>query len=53
MRLPWYDQLERIVAPTEKVSTAILIALTVITVLVIWKGSAVVKAGWLVYWVSP
>ena len=51
--LPWYSKLQKIVAPTEGVSTLVLIGIIAITIFVIWKGDAVKKALWAVYLVSP
>jgi hypothetical protein len=52
-RLPWYSDIEAILAPTERASTLALLAIIAITVVIAWRGSATVKAAWLVYIVSP
>jgi hypothetical protein len=52
-KLPWYDTIERTLAPTERASTYALLAIIAITAVIAWKGSATVKAAWLVYIVSP
>lgn len=51
--LPWYGALKRVVAPTEAVSNAALIIIAIVTLLILIKGDAVVKAAWAVYVVSP
>lgn len=53
MELPWYSKLESIVAPTEKASNTALIGIAVICLLLAWKGDAVMKAGFVVYLLSP
>jgi hypothetical protein len=51
--LPWYPALQRIVAPSEGVTNAVLVLMVLVTLLILWRGDAVVKAAWAVYWVSP
>jgi hypothetical protein len=52
-KLPWYDSIERVLAPTERASTYALLAVIAITAVIAWKGNATIKAAWLVYIVSP
>ena len=52
-KLPWYDKLEKIVAPTEGAANLALIALIVITAVILIWGKPIVKAAWAVYLVSP
>lgn len=50
---PWYAKIESVLAPTERAATLALLAVIAITAVIAWKGSATVKAAWLVYIVSP
>lgn len=50
---PWYNRLEQAVAPTEAASNLALVILATATLLILWKGSPVLKAAWVVYLVSP
>lgn len=50
---PWYTKLEQAIAPTEDASNLALIILLAITLIILLKGSPVLKAGWVVYLVSP
>ena len=50
---PWYSRLERTVAPTEAAANLSLAILIAISLVILWKGSPLLKAGWVVYLVSP
>lgn len=52
-KLPWYDAIERVVAPTEPVADLMLVVIVAVTVLVLLRGSSTAKAAWVVYVVSP
>lgn len=52
-RLPWYSRIERIVAPSEPVTNVVLGVIVLVTLLVLVRGNATVKAAWAVYMVSP
>ena len=51
--LPWYGTLRRVVAPTETVSNMALVIIAIVTLFILWRGDAVLKAAWAVYVVSP
>lgn len=51
--LPWYSKLRAIVAPSESVSNVTLVIIAIVTLLILLKGDAVLKAAWAVYVVSP
>ena len=50
---PWYSKLEHAIAPTEQAANLSLVILVAITLMILWKGSPVLKAAWVVYLVSP
>ena len=50
---PWYSKLERAVAPSEPAANLALATLIVISLIILWRGSPILKAGWVVYLVSP
>lgn len=50
---PWYRSLRHLVAPTEKTANLVLLSLIIASVIILWKGDAVVKGLWVVYLVSP
>jgi hypothetical protein len=52
-RPPWYDTIERTLAPTERAATIGLLVFVAVTLVIAWRGSATAKALWLVYVVSP
>ena len=51
--MPWYGDVERALRPLDPYMSFILVGLATITLLVAWKGDAVVKSAWLVYLISP
>lgn len=51
--LPWYDDLKRIVAPTEGAANLALALIIVASIIILLRGDAVVKAAWVIYLVSP
>lgn len=51
--LPWYGTLKRFVAPTESVADVSLVIIAIVTLYLLWRGDAVLKAAWVVYVVSP
>lgn len=52
-RLPWYNKLEKIVAPTEGAANLALIIIIAITAVILIWGKPIMKAAWVVYLVSP
>jgi len=52
-KLPWYDKVRDIVAPTEQAANMVLIAILTITVIVLVKGNPTIKAAWAVWLVMP
>jgi hypothetical protein len=52
-RMPWYSRVERIVAPTETASDVALVLILAVTLWVLIRGNAAIKAAWTVYVVSP
>lgn len=51
--LPWYNDLKKIVAPTEPVTNTVLVIIIVISILILIWGDELQKAAWVVYVVSP
>lgn len=52
-KLPWYDKLEKIVAPTEGAANLALVILIAISLVILIWGKPLMKAAWVVYVVSP
>lgn len=52
-KLPWYNKLESIVAPTEGAANLFLIIIIIACLVILLKGNAVAKAAFVVYLVSP
>lgn len=52
-KLPWYNKLESVVAPTEDAANLALLFLIVVSILILIKGSPLIKVAWVVYLVSP
>jgi hypothetical protein len=52
-KLPWYNKLRETVAPTEPITNFFLILVIAISIVILIKGDAAMKALWVVYLVSP
>ena len=52
-KLPWYNKLRSVVAPTEPITNMVLVILIVISIGILLWGDELIKAGWVVYLVSP
>jgi hypothetical protein len=50
---PWYKGFEQALSPIEGHTTAVLLAIAGITVVIALRGDAVTKLAWLVYLISP
>lgn len=51
--MPWYNAIEKALKPVEGYTTALLVGLAGITLVIAWKGDAVTKMAWFVYLISP
>lgn len=51
--MPWYKQLEQIVAASEPVTNIALAVIIIISILLLLYGHPAAKALWVVYLVSP
>lgn len=49
----WYDWLEKTVAPTDDAVKLLLVAVIVVSVFMLLQPSKSIRAGWLVYLISP
>ena len=52
-QLPWYNKLEKAIAPTEPAANLLLVMLMAITLVILLWGSPTWKAAWAIYLVSP
>ena len=52
-KMPWYDKLEKAVAPTEGAANLLLVIIIVACLVVLLFGKPIHKAALVVYLVSP
>lgn len=51
--MPWYNAFEHALQPIQGHTTAVLLAIAGVTVIIALKGDAVAKLAWLIYLISP